>query len=324
MSIKCDGSSLAYDRWKDAYTRVRSANGYRAFVDKDTGAIEEMSLGQFRKFCDSRVVSKMRALPWVNDELSRNVFRRNVSRLSLQTYVCTGVSLHGAPSCHMVSARDARGMDPSLYLSGGRVVLKPEVMASYEQMPKEPFLSREDLDCFVRHLASDYEIPWEHTEDGCLSRAHMAVDFLKLSGIPASHMQLQYHCFPSDTAKIHPWRYHVAVRVRLKSGLIAIVDPALEPKRALDLEEWTEKQTTAPFMDEGVQKKGSCFSFGERYDQSYACVFQCPIDFGGITIDSKRREVRVVSVMDSEMGAECARHRSKLEKVWWAAGAVRD
>lgn len=135
-----------------------------------------------------------------------------------------------------------------------------------------------ELDALVCELRKQTDLfPWSYATEGCCARARVALDLLALSGIPKGAMGMQYVLMPArfrGRGPMHAWDYHVACWVKV-NGSRYIIDPSLDPGRALSVKEWINMQKKSPGLamsirDGGFIAPGS--SGKDLYRNDYECL----------------------------------------------------
>lgn len=166
------------------------------------------------------------------------------------TPLCTGVNKGKAPDFQMVTEDRIPPACPHI----GHFYLTPAARQQFISRPKLPLKKKSDLDAFVKTLPKpSMLIPWTYTEDGCYARANIIIDMLKLAGVHPKYLSKQFIGIPKSMRGSGPanaWTYHVAPKITLSDGSQWIIDPALDPNKAMSLTNWIDKQKRLPTVGE--------------------------------------------------------------------------
>lgn len=90
-------------------------------------------------------------------------------------------------------------------------------------------------------LAFPRRLTWLYPDDGCFARAELATQFSVKMGLPAPKKFFAFGNLSAQTPNapggLVTWWYHVAPIYRVKKD-VYVLDPAVNPKRALLIHEW--------------------------------------------------------------------------------------
>jgi len=118
-------------------------------------------------------------------------------------------------------------------------------------------VSIDELDAFVRKLASFDLIAWDLEEGYCWARANLTVQILFLMGIPERHLYKEIALIPCDFRSVDRWSqyYHVAAMVTLYDKTSWIIDPALNKQKAMKIEEWYQRLKSASEISDQIEDR---------------------------------------------------------------------
>ena len=174
-----------------------------------------------------------------------SMFFNLVKNTSAQkTFVITneteGLNERKAPQVKIFSKNDCTSTTP-LYF-----VALPNEKIQQKIASLQPVKNQEDADFLVKSLAKIEELAWPHKKDGCYTRAILACQLLESMSIPRSHIKkieaigsLSWNTTKDRVPlKNRQWVAHIAPIVTSESGTRYIIDPSINPDRALSIEEW--------------------------------------------------------------------------------------
>lgn len=171
--------------------------------------------------------------------------------------------------------------------------------------------TREELDTLVKTLATRKDLfPWDYKRDGCYARAMLIIRMLELMGVPKDRLGKMVISVPLTSALrvrgTQDWYYHTVATLTLADGSVVVLDPALEPDRALSQEEFVRAQITSSSSLQVLSpQKGPATA---RYNPQHPVLFQTSpylrvasidLNVGAITLEEETGEsaVRDLSIL---------------------------
>lgn len=106
-----------------------------------------------------------------------------------------------------------------------------EAFEQFEALPKQFPATQAELQQIAEVIEGIDMLPWRWTEDGCMPRARLSIDFLRVMGIPKENLNLQYIVNRVNNMA------HVAVAIGNPNQEIQLIDPMLG-KPLFSFEEW--------------------------------------------------------------------------------------
>jgi hypothetical protein len=129
--------------------------------------------------------------------------------------------------------------------------LDPQIQSCEKSKAAEP-ITKKEIDSWVQILASQKEIPWNYTVDGCYGRLGISCQILELLGVPKNRIFKQYvygynNLSSQYQGKKIKWDYHVALGIVADNGTRWIIDPSSNPDKALAINDWVRLYYRGPY-----------------------------------------------------------------------------
>lgn len=268
---------------------------------------------------------------------ARNPVRHEIVSKAMADFILMRNDVHARkiiPLCRSINGKGdlpefrmiAKSQLPRKPVFLGNCLLTRKCQQQFKEIKKAPLRKKEELDSLVKRLIKQTDLfPWDYTEDGCYSRARLMRDFLRLSGIPATHIRMQYVCIPKkDRAAgvANNWCYHVAPTVKLADGSWWIVDPALVQDQAVSAKAWIELQNRLPSLknpvsvwDMGLLELNNSGKRKLSYQADECFTFTTRADVHmDIFLSSGTIKLSELDSDDWEAGIQLAAYRLLLEK----------
>lgn len=171
--------------------------------------------------------------------------------------------------------------------------------------------SKQELDALVKDLAARKDIfPWDHKQNGCEARAPVMIQFLTAMEVPKENLGKIYLSAPDQKLG---WKYHVAVIVKASDGTSYVLDPSLDPEKALTVKEWSDLQLPTNAVVKNLGRKCDDFT----YHPKQGILFTLNSDMMLVTADTESGEVSVAKEEDSDRAGDfvnLAEFRAKLDR----------
>lgn len=195
------------------------------------------------------------------------------ARAALSPLRDPGVDARAYIESRLASSTRPQGRDGSAPLT----VLQAGVRRGGLDPSRIPEVSREELALRFQEIRDarplkdgenrDRRLTWLYPDDGCYARAEIAVHLLESS---RRAVPLKVFAFGNLSVKTenHPhgwisWWYHVAPVLRVE-GIAYVLDPAIEPRRPLSVDEWIARMGDGPI--------GVSYCASHAYDPDSPCA----------------------------------------------------
>lgn len=282
--ISLQPSSREQEAARTIQKRWRRSRAGVALLTKDKDVIAELphtAYNRFRKLIAPRICQGDQN-PYLALDLDHAASEVLQSRVKYQTehsaVLCTAVPGAGKlPEFRLMKLSEL----PEDSSSVGRLRLTPEAFKQYQNSRDSAPKDREALNGVVQALAKMNDLfLWKAWTGYCFARARAAIDFLKLCGFQEKDIAKQYVVIPEAYRKegvMKGWIYHVAPVLLLPDGPF-IIDPVIDPEKALLVHEWIAKQcnpesAAKPINFAGVIQVVPGYETGLTFDQSMTATF---------------------------------------------------
>jgi hypothetical protein len=136
------------------------------------------------------------------------------------------------------------------------------------------------------------------------------IQFLTAMEVPKENLGKIYLSAPDQKLG---WKYHVAVIVKASDGTSYVLDPSLDPEKALTVKEWSDLQLPTNAVVKNLGRKCDDFT----YDPNQGILFTLNSDMMLVTADTESGEVTVAKEEDNDRAGDfvnLAEFRAKLDR----------
>lgn len=148
------------------------------------------------------------------------------------------------------------------YIFDQGIFYSPDVYEALKRgAPKCEITTMEEANALVQALAKLDFMSWERTEDGCMARAEVTCQFLKMMGISLDKIG-KFFIYPDHPymvkygEEIIKWHYHVAPAILVGKEWV-VLDPSMDSSKAFLRLGWVKKlqETSAKAAAETIVEK---------------------------------------------------------------------